>query len=309
MVRGFGAAARGRHRARVRVRADARASPRWRAAGRAPRRGAAAAAAAPRPGARRRRGARGASTRGAAELASRTAPARALRGAGAGAAARALAHGGRRPGRVLAVGLAAGGRRLGARHADQGESDIRSSCRRTCRALRDLHALQQSTGVGGEIDVMVSAATSPTRRSSPGWPTTRRGLLKRYGYSAGARLRSAPSCARRSRCRTSSRRRRGHRAGADPRPPRRGAPYFSQGVLTPDRRTATLAFGIRLMPLDRQQSGASTTCARGSHPPAGRDRPAGRPPGARRRGQRRGLLAVAAAQTLLAGLVAVRSSC
>jgi predicted RND superfamily exporter protein len=30
-------------------------------------------------------------------------------------------------------------------------------------------------------------------------------------------------------------------------------PYFSQGVLTPDRRTATLAFGIRLMPLDEQQ--------------------------------------------------------
>jgi uncharacterized protein len=30
-------------------------------------------------------------------------------------------------------------------------------------------------------------------------------------------------------------------------------PYFSQGVLTRDRRTANLAFGIRLMPLDRQK--------------------------------------------------------
>ena len=30
-------------------------------------------------------------------------------------------------------------------------------------------------------------------------------------------------------------------------------PYFSQGVMTADRRTANLAFGIRLMPLDRQQ--------------------------------------------------------
>jgi predicted RND superfamily exporter protein len=29
--------------------------------------------------------------------------------------------------------------------------------------------------------------------------------------------------------------------------------YFSQGVVTPDRRTANLAFGIRLMPLDRQK--------------------------------------------------------
>ena len=30
-------------------------------------------------------------------------------------------------------------------------------------------------------------------------------------------------------------------------------PYFSQGVITPDRKTANLAFGIRLMPLDRQK--------------------------------------------------------
>ena len=29
--------------------------------------------------------------------------------------------------------------------------------------------------------------------------------------------------------------------------------YFSQGVITRDRTAATLAFGIRLMPLDRQQ--------------------------------------------------------
>ena len=30
-------------------------------------------------------------------------------------------------------------------------------------------------------------------------------------------------------------------------------PYFSQGVVTRDRKTANLAFGIRLMPLDRQK--------------------------------------------------------
>src|SRR5437763_16086038 len=30
-------------------------------------------------------------------------------------------------------------------------------------------------------------------------------------------------------------------------------PYFSQAVVTPDRRDAALAFGIRLMPLSRQQ--------------------------------------------------------
>src|SRR5205085_411595 len=30
-------------------------------------------------------------------------------------------------------------------------------------------------------------------------------------------------------------------------------PYFSQAVISPDRRTANLAFGIRLMPLDEQK--------------------------------------------------------
>jgi predicted RND superfamily exporter protein len=30
-------------------------------------------------------------------------------------------------------------------------------------------------------------------------------------------------------------------------------PYFSQGVVSPDRKTANMAFGIRLMPLDRQK--------------------------------------------------------
>jgi predicted RND superfamily exporter protein len=31
-------------------------------------------------------------------------------------------------------------------------------------------------------------------------------------------------------------------------------PYFSQAVISPDRRTATMAFGIRFLPLDRQQA-------------------------------------------------------
>ena len=38
-------------------------------------------------------------------------------------------------------------------------------------------------------------------------------------------------------------------------------PYFSQAVITPDRRTATLAFGIRLMPLDAA-AGVIDACAR-----------------------------------------------
>jgi hypothetical protein len=46
--------------------------------------------------------------------------------------------------------------------------------------------------------------------------------------------------------------------------------YFSQGVITPDRRTATMAFGIRLMPLDRQKDVLDAMRAE-LHPPKGVD--------------------------------------
>ena len=45
-------------------------------------------------------------------------------------------------------------------------------------------------------------------------------------------------------------------------------PYFSQGVITSDRRTATLAFGIRFMPLDQQQR-VIDEMRRRLRPPAG----------------------------------------
>ena len=45
-------------------------------------------------------------------------------------------------------------------------------------------------------------------------------------------------------------------------------PYFSQNVISPDRRTATLAFGIRLMPLERQLA-VMRTMERELDPPAG----------------------------------------
>jgi predicted RND superfamily exporter protein len=45
-------------------------------------------------------------------------------------------------------------------------------------------------------------------------------------------------------------------------------PYFSQDVITPDRRVATLAFGIRLLSLQRQQQLIEGMRA-SLHPPAG----------------------------------------
>src|SRR5436190_6621408 len=45
-------------------------------------------------------------------------------------------------------------------------------------------------------------------------------------------------------------------------------PYFSQAVISSDRRTANLAFGIRLMPLEQQKQVIDDLRTR-LHPPAG----------------------------------------
>ena len=79
----------------------------------------------------------------------------------------------------------------GARHADPRR--VRrpaSSCPRTCRRSHDLQALQRSTGVGGEIDVVVSGRRPHRPRGRRrGWRATRRRVLKRFGYCDEARLR------------------------------------------------------------------------------------------------------------------------
>ena len=82
-------------------------------------------------------------------------------------------------------------------------------------------------------------------------------------------------------------------------------PYFSQDVITADRRVATLAFGIRLMGLAEQQR-VIETMRSSLHPPGGRERAARRayrywrPSPEQRRRPRGGV-----SKTLIVGLAAV----
>ena len=62
-------------------------------------------------------------------------------------------------------------------------------------------------------------------------------------------------------------------------------PYFSQAVITSDRTTATLAFGIRLMPLDRQKE-VIDDIEEPARPAGGRRGRRRRPARAGRRGER-----------------------
>jgi predicted RND superfamily exporter protein len=140
-------------------------------------------------------------------------------------------------------------------------------------ALRDLHTLENVTGVSGEIDVTVHARNVATP-AVIGWMIRyENSLLNHFGYL------EAKGCGKATLCpalslpdlfSTGSQ-------GTTQAPPStsdintllKAVPgYFSQAVITPDHREAALAFGIRLMPLARQQKVIDYMRSQ-LHPPAG----------------------------------------
>jgi hydrophobe/amphiphile efflux-3 (HAE3) family protein len=225
--------------------------------------GVAALVATRRPGARPAP----AAVRGAGELIADNRAARRLRAAATAAGGGALAAATARPGRVLAAALGVAVLGWGLDTQTHVESDIQKLVPQNLPALSDLQALQKSTGVGGELDVVVDGdLTDPAVVS---WMASyQKDILARYRYSARRGCGKAEVCPAfslpdllgSSSARAS---RKQIQALLDAVPP-----YFSQGVITGDHRTATLAFGIRLMPLDRQQR-VIEEMRRRLHPPPG----------------------------------------
>jgi uncharacterized protein len=160
-----------------------------------------------------------------------------------------------RPRRVLAIGLAIAVVGLALDTQSEVVSDVRELVPQDLQELRDVNTLQEETGVSGEIDVTVRA-DDITDPEVIAWMTRfQAGVLRDHGYRPGKRCtqeRNAPEL-----CPALSLPDLFSGSGTDRNQVREllGAvpAYFSQGVVTPDRRTANLAFGIRLMPLDRQE--------------------------------------------------------
>jgi hypothetical protein len=206
--------------------------------------------------------------RGAGELLFANRAALAVRRAGSAVGRGALRVATEHPGRVLAAAIviAVGGWILETQ--TRVESDLTKLVPQN-GAIGDLQALQRSTDVGGEIDVVVSGA----RVTDPAvvkWMTRyQAGVLKQFGYSSKRGCGKAELCPAFSLPdlfqggQSASSKQIDALLDAVPA-------YFSQGVITRDRRTATLAFGIRLMPLDRQEQVIDAMRAR-LHPPAGID--------------------------------------
>jgi uncharacterized protein len=165
----------------------------------------------------------------------------------------------RRPGRVLCVGLALAALGWGLDTQTRVETDITKLVPQSLSSLEALRALERTTGVGGEIDLMVSGRNVAEPATIEWMSSYQSAVLARFGYS------SARGCGKARLCPAFSLPDLfpGHGTGSSTASRLsaqavRGLlsaipPYFSQDVITPDRRVATLAFGIRLMGLDQQQ--------------------------------------------------------
>ncbi|HTU30034.1 MAG TPA: MMPL family transporter [Solirubrobacteraceae bacterium] len=227
-------------------------------------RGAGELLSAPAALAARARSAAGASLRGAGEILG-------LTRARLGSPERLLAVLARHPVRVLAVGLvlAVGGWVADGHTAVQ--SDITKLVPQSTPAIHDLHTLEAATGVSGEIDIAVRGRDVATP-AVVGWMSSYEAvLLRRFGGSDCAHATLCPALSLPDLFSTTA-----SGVGGARSPSARqidallkAVPaYFSSAVITRDRRQATLAFGIRLMPLSRQQRVIAYMRAH-LHPPAG----------------------------------------
>jgi predicted RND superfamily exporter protein len=211
----------------------------------------------------------------------------------------ALVHAVRHPGRVLGVGLVLAALGWGLDTQTRVETDITKLVPQNLPSLRNLTALEHASGVGGEIDMMVSSKTVASPKTIEWMSSYEAEVLKRSGYTqthgcgqarlcpafslpdlfenevsqsqTGASGQSGATGQTTAKAHKATQAGKGKLTQADitgllgviP-------PYFSQEVITPDRHVATLAFGLKEMSLSEQQHVIDQMRER-LHPPKGVD--------------------------------------
>lgn len=183
----------------------------------------------------------------------------------------------RHPGRFVAVALALAVVGWAAETQLRVESDIQRLVPSSLPALGGLEKLQETSGVGGEVNVLVEAPDI----SDPAvvaWMTEyQQRVLQKAGYDPARGCRGAELCPAfslpdlfTSPETLSSATRVDALLEAIP-------PYLRQNVISQDRKAATLGFGLRLMGLDRQYEVLQEMEAELDPPPGVRARLAGLP--------------------------------
>jgi len=198
--------------------------------------------------------------RGVRGVAGRLIPQPRPRPDGAGTPGRIVSAVVARPGRVLALAalLAVIGWVADTQTAVQ--SDVTKLVPTSMPALHNLRTLEKVTGVSGEIDVTVRSKNVATPATVQWMISYERRLLNHFGYLEEKGCGAATLCPALSLPDLfSSASQSASSANTSLTQAQITAflaavpAYFSQAVITPDHREATLAFGIRLMPLARQQ--------------------------------------------------------
>ena len=180
-----------------------------------------------------------------------------------------------RPARILGIAAAVAVLGWAIDTQTRVESDVQRLVPASLSTLQTLQQLQAESGVGGEVDVLVEGrrVTDP---QVVRWMTDYQArVLKRLkfdrrqgcGRSLICPAFSLPDLFTSKRS-LSSRKRVEALLDAVPA-------YFSKTVIAPDRRAATLAFGVRLMPLDQQSDVLRVMRAELNPPPGVRARLAG----------------------------------
>jgi uncharacterized protein len=194
------------------------------------------------------------------------------------------------PGRVLAAGLVLAVLGWGLSTQTPVQTDLTKLVPQNTAALRNLNTLERLSGVGGEIDLMVGGANVTAPKTIAWMSSYESAMLRRFGYTStrgcghaklcpafslpdlfgggGAATTAAAAGGSAPATRSS-----GPATGAATGPSAAASAtaaakltsaqvrallhaiptYFSQEVIAPDHRVATLAFGIKLMGLGEQQ--------------------------------------------------------
>ena len=162
-----------------------------------------------------------------------------------------------RPRRVLAIGLLLAVLGWAADTQTKVISDVTQLVPQNLQALKDVHELEKATGVSGELDVTVRGKDL-TDPNVVKWMTSfEQSVLAAHGYKPGDTCRQpknapelCPALSLPDLFSTSGQAitQQNIRSLLSAVPP-----YFSQSVISHDHTVANLAFGIRLMPLDKQK--------------------------------------------------------
>jgi hydrophobe/amphiphile efflux-3 (HAE3) family protein len=175
----------------------------------------------------------------------------------------------RRPGRVLAAALALAAIGWAVETQTDVVSDVTKLVPADMPALADLTTLQDATNSSGEIDVVLRGDDVATPAVVAWMGDYQARVLRRLGYDETRGCAQAQICPALSLPDLFAGGSTASQAEIDGLLDTVPA-YFASAVLRPDREAATLAFGIRLMPLDQQQRVVETMRAE-LNPPKGVD--------------------------------------